>query len=457
VQSSYDAQSAIRHLGLIGDPFAVPDDGSADSAGLKLAVRAASLKLLAAIEDSVSDPAHTPIIIEKNSQLPAYYPVAALAGALANLSASESVEGVIPAYVPLDMMRMGRVRAVLNVFAERIANGTPDVLIGNLAREALSEPDDSLAEWTMLDETGFDREAALAEIEADAAAFAVRIFGAPLESREGADDFEALMRVSTTRQQRLDADPAGDSTLAESEDATDDPLGEVFTIPLGEIDEDALTEGQPDGSTDALLAEYIAAYAKANLSPVVARGIRAYRAQGCASMAEELKVSKAPTKTLLALLKFASGTYRAGVVIYDRLEMWENVPEDLRASIVETMVALRENLRDSAVLVLMLQAGKAPELESSFESARHITWDFAELDDVYPSDAVFDADIALGWVSAAALGGEIPAWAEEVVSAVPEGTLMGAACAAVSTAVQAAASAGTVPTAAAVVDALARD
>jgi hypothetical protein len=412
--------------------------------GLKLTVLAAAHQLLAAIEDSAAGSVHRPIVVEKPSQLPGYFPVAALATTLKALS-SDGSDGVLSAYVPIDMMRIGRVRAVLNVFSERIANGKPELLLGRWTREALLEPDVSLAEWTMLEEAGFEVDAALGLIEDDAAAFAARVFGPAVESRDGAEDLETLMRVSTTRRERLESNPDSDELLSQAEEATDDPLGEAFTTPLGDAGDRALSDGTPEDSTDPLLAEYVIACTRANLSPVVARGIRAYRAQGRASMAEEMKVSKAPTKTLAALLRFAEGAHRAGVVLFDRLEMWENVPEDLRSSIVESIEALQAHLCEQMVVVLMLVRGTAPELETAFADARRVVWEFKELESVRAMDAVFDPDIALSWIAAASLDTHLPRWARDLVSAVPARTGMAEACGALSGALERALDLGSEP------------
>lgn len=447
-------KTGFQRLGLVGNPFEEPSDGSADSVGLKLCVLAAAHQLLAAIEDSVSGTVRHPIVVEKPSELPGYFSVAALATTLRAFSSNGS-GGVVSAYVPIDMMRIGRVRAVLNVFAERIANGSPELLIGRWTREALLEPDVSLAEWTMLEETGFQVEIALDLIEDDAAGFAARVFGPAVESRDGAEDLETLMRVSTTRRERLESNPALDEPLSQAEEATDDPLGDAFTTPLGDADDRALPEGAQEDSTDPLLAEYVIAYTRENLSPVVARGIRAYQAQGCASMAEEMKVSKAPTKTLAALLRFAEGAYRAGVVLFDRLEMWENVPEDLRSSIVESIEALQANLCEQMVVVLMLVRGTAPELETAFADARRVVWEFKELESVRAMDAVFDPEIALSWIAAASLDTRPPRWAHDLISAVPANSGMAEACSALSGALKRALGSGSDPNPADVVSSFA--
>jgi hypothetical protein len=427
MQDSHGAVGRMDSLGLIANPFELADDGSADSVGIRLTIRSATLRLLTAMERSLTDPDHPPIVVEKTDQVPGYFPVAALGGVMTDLVTESMVGGVIPAYIPLDMMRIGRVRAALNVIAERVANTSPDALIAQWALKSLVEPDVELAEWLELTVHGFDEPALRASLESDPIAFVARVFGAPVESREGADDLEALMRVSTTRRDMLAANPDDDGSADCVEDSADDPLAEVFVTPLGEMDETALEESDKQAIADALFGDYVIAYVREHVSSVVARGVGAYRAQGCASMAEELKVSKAPTKTLQALFRFAQVSMRSGALIYDRLEMWDSVPDDLRDSIVSTLSRLSAELRGLAVLVLIVVPGKAPELEEAFSTATHILWDFAELDAMRPEDVVFDEAVAGMWLTSASLSGETPEWVPSLMEAIPAGTLLSAA------------------------------
>jgi len=441
MDSNAAAPAGMRSLGLVADPFLVEDDGSANSAGIRLAVRSAQLRLLSALDAAASDETHRPLVVEKPSQLPAYYPISALAGVLKALADDDPVSGLLTAYLPLDMMRVGRVRSALNVIAERVGGVKPDISIALWSRQSFVEPDTALPEWKSLAQEGVDMTALIAEIDGDPAGFSARVFGELVESREGAEDFETLMRVSTSRQNRLEKDLEAESDDAvEFTPSAEDPLAEVLVTPLGEVDTDALTEGSD--SRVAAVGDYVIAYTKEHLSPVVARGIKAYRAQGFASMAEELKITKAPTKTLVALLRFVRPLYRSGALIYDRLEMWENVPADLRGKIVASLTELRWALKDYAPLVLILVPGAAPELEEAFSAARRIDWSFSELEQVREADAQFDAEVARGWLKSATVDGSVPAWADRLLAAVPAGTLLDSACAALSWSLARAADAG---------------
>lgn len=435
--------AGVNGLGLIADPFQLDEDDSGDSAGVQLAMVSAGYRLLKAVRSAQADGDLRPIVVRRSPDVAMEFGVTALATVMSELVEGSVVEHSLPIYVPLDMMRIGRVRALLNVAAERIAGRVPDLVIAEWSRRVLMDPDTSIPEWDALVAAGFDAATVIEEIDEDPAAFSARVFGERVASRDGSGDYEMLMRVSTSRQDKLDPDPDTDAAdLAPSEeDNADDVLAEVFTTPLGEIDDQALPEGPGDGLPALLLGDFIIAHTKKHLSPVIARGIGAYRAQGLASMSEELKISKAPTKSLLALFEFAKGVFDLGVVIYDRLEMWENVPADLRSKIVATLTELRWNLKDDAVLVLIMTPGTAPELEEGFAASRVVEWEFDELVRVAEYDAPYDADVVRHWLESASID-KTPDWADEALSAIPEGTSLAAACRSLSVAIQAAVASG---------------
>ncbi len=408
------------------------------------------MRLLGVMDAAVDDPERRPIFVEKASEIPTYYPVTALAGLFSAVAADDPVPGIIQAYVPLDMMRMGRVRAALGIIAERVAGTEADLTLAAWARKALTEPDADLAEWIVLG--GTDVADLVAEIDADPKAFSARVFGEYVDARPGAEDTEILMRIGTARTRLLETDPTeGDAEQAVADnvddEATDDPMADAFVTPLD--GSDALTEGESeDGpSADELLFDYVVAYTKTHLSPVVARGIRAYRSQGSLSMAQEFKVTKAPTKTLAALFRFAETRARIGVLTYDGFAMWENVPADLRMKIVSTLLQLRWALKSEAVIVLIGAKGQAPEIEEAFSSAVRVSWRFEELPAVENEGAPFDAQIVRGWAESSSTSAGVPTWLDALIAAVPEDASMDDACAALGRVVAEAAEVGVEPSA----------
>ena len=459
------ATSGYRSLGLLANPFVPRDDDSSDPIGVRLTIRAASLRLLSVVEFAAADPDRRPIVVETSMEVPPYYGIAASVDTFAAMAAGNPVAGLLQAYVPLDMMRIGRVRAPLGIIAERVSGPGVDLTIAAWSRIALSEPDTELPEWPAIADIGVD--GLIGEVDADPASFTARVFGELARTREGADDTEALMRIATARTGRLEADPSADeSDVAPSsasmvagapEDPTDDPMAEAFVTPLGET-----AETEPDAEVapltpEELVAAYIIAYTKEHLSPVVARGLRAYVAQGTDSMAQELKVTKAPTKTLAALLRFAETRARLGVLMYDNFSIWGSVPAELRLKIIATLSQMRWTLKEHAVVVLFLTPGSAPEVEEAFAAAHHVIWDFEELWNVTNDACAFDESAARVWLKSAALDAEAPAWADALLGAVAQGTEIEPACAALATAIDEAAETGEVPDPAVVIRLLAAD
>lgn len=430
METTDEVANDIRRLGLIADPFDASGDGSMDPLGVKLSKRNASHALHAAMYRSMRDSDGRPIIAERSSDIPDSYPVAALANVFGGLS-NGLLGDVLQVYVPLDMMRIGRVRAVLQVLAERIAGASADKTIAAWATQVLAKPDAELPEWIALAETA-DIDALRARIEADPLGFVAEVFGPPVESRDGAEDLEVLMRVSHARQDRLDSDPADDSADDSADEVdSDDPMGEAFVTPLGVVDDHVL-EAAPEQDADAI-AEYLIAEAR-KLSPVLARGLAAYRAQGTNSMAEELKVSKAPSKTLVALMTFARARYEAAFVVFDRFDLFEIAPDDLKTDISTALFQMRWALKDLATIVLLLQPGIAPQVEEPFGTAVRVSWRFDELGAFFDRETPFVADVALGWLKSAAIV-DTPDWAAELVASVPAGVTAEVGLAALETAI----------------------
>lgn len=456
-----ECRADLSALGLIANPFVPPSDGSTDTLGVRLAINAASLRLLSAFEASVLDEDRKPIVVEKSPQIPDYYPISAMARVFGAVASGDPVPGILQAYVPLDMMRLGRVRAPLAVVAERISGPGVGLTIAAWSRIALAQADAGLPEFEPI-EANVD--ALIAEIDADPIAFTTRIFGAVVNRREGAEDTEVMMRIAHSRTARLDTDPDADdmSAMAEPalliEDPTDDPMAAAFvTSVVDATPASAIEDGGPTdeetaaGAARKAVEEYILTYTTEHLSPVVTRGLRAFSAQGTDSMAQELKVTKAPSKTLVALLKFAESRLRLGVLLYDNFAIWPSVPTELRHKIVATFSQLRWSLKDVGVLVFMVTPGDAPEVEEAFSSGRHISWDFEELFRVADEGCAFDREGAARWLVSAMTSGEMPEWGEALLAAVPENAELVSACAALGDAIESAATAGALPDPAAVV------
>ncbi|MEI8081413.1 MAG: hypothetical protein WCI74_06155 [Actinomycetes bacterium] len=191
-----------------------------------------------------------------------------------------------------------------------------------------------------------------------------------------------------------DASPEIDSTLGDA------PGTEVVLF------EEA--QAREDDDANQAIADYIIEYAKVHLSPVVSRAIRVYRERGMQSLAIEFTITKAPRKTLAAVLKFARARFDKIALFYDGFDGWISVPDETRKQVVATLADLRWALESDAVLVLMLEQGEVSELEEQFSGGNHLRWDFPGVVAIQESPDGLDADMVDRWFVSAALPGATP-------------------------------------------------
>jgi hypothetical protein len=275
-------------------------------------------------------------------------------------------------------------------------------------------------------------EALLERLEAQPEETISRYFGEFDTERAGSVDLEQLMRVSGARQGRLEQEADEDSATDET-DATD-PMADFYMHPMYEPEaEHAALEGEPadeQGKPDPLVAEglpraddlveYVLAYTRGHLSPVVARGLQAYRVQGASAMAQELKVTKAPKKTIAALARLASYRYRKTVLLYDRFDNWNDMPDDNKPAIIGSMTELRFVLATQGVIALLVVQDQAPELAEQFGGATRIVQDFGTLPAMEQRPPALSVDVVREWVAAASVDQGSPAIPDAVLSTLLE-------------------------------------
>ncbi|MEI8082686.1 MAG: hypothetical protein WCI74_12660 [Actinomycetes bacterium] len=379
-----------KPLGLVANPFAMSESAT-DFTPIDLEISSQANPLLATI-DQVADDAQTkPIVVIKNPELPAFFPNRAISHVERSLATDNGLD-VLHVYVMLFMMRMGRVRATLRIVAERIAFRSFDVTLGMYAEKVLSEPDEDLIAFQVLGAEGL--ESFKVRFEADRTQALADVFGIPKGERRPELAEVADMRLTGLEPdvQEDDAEPELDATIGDA------PGTEV-------IISDELT---PEEDADRAILDYFVEYTKVHLSPVVARGIRVYHDCGLAALATELTVTKAPRKTLAALVKFARVRYRKMVLIYDGFESWARVPGDLRSQIAGTLAEMRWMLQDDACIVMMLERDGVPELEEQFGGGVRLEWDFPSLVALEESPDVIDVDMLDRWIAAAGVAGQTP-------------------------------------------------
>ncbi len=382
-------------LGLIANPFVVGDDD--DDPAVMSEIAAAGNLLLGAILERSREEAPKPLVVLKGD-VPSSYPLQAMGSAERSLARDDSLN-VLYAYVQLFTMRAGSTRATLNILAERLVFRDFDRLLVSYIESILAEPDTSLPSWGV---AGPERLASFAErFESDPLPSVRTVFGEEVLERH-----QELSQVADLRHVDLPSE-AEELDTAEEIDAS---VGDTPGTPM------LLAEAvEIHSEDDRAIFDYFVEYTAVHLSPVIARGLRVHRDRGLAAFAEELKVTKAPRKTMTALLSLAALRYRKAVVIYDGFDAWLEIPSDLRSRVVGALSDLRWKTAGSAFPIFVLMPGEAPELEETFGASGTISWEFPGLIPMQEQQDVFLPDVVSGWLAAAALADASPLTLESAV------------------------------------------
>lgn len=394
---------AYRKLGLIGNPFKLASREPAMGAIGELDANAALLRTFVAVDAQADADRAKPIWIDKSQRISNFFHISICVDLLGKMTTNGAF-AVLPVQVPLESMRMGRVRAILSAVADLVTGPAflPTLTAFTLA--TLNDPDTSLPEYAALG----DIEARRAEFAANARAAVEKYFGEYDTEREGGESMDATLEIGEARENSLDPDP---------EEAETDDEGNVVvqTRPVPVPDE--RTEPK-----QGAVADYVIAYARAHVSPVVARSIHGYVTNGSVSATQELRVTKAPRKTLRALATFAGYRFRSVLILIDGLDQWPGVPEDLRYAIASTLSDLRLALSGRAILGLMASRGTAVELEEQFADAVVVCWDVPH-PPAAPADGSLPLDFVRSWIESASLGSgadaSIASAAEDVLGRIP--------------------------------------
>jgi len=372
-------------LGLIANPFVVPSDAD-DEATVASEIAAAGNQLLKAVHERSLEEAPRPLVVFKG-EVPAQYPLQALSVAEHSFATDEAL-GILHAYIPLFSMRIGAVRSTLTVVAERLAFRDFESTLIAYVESILRSPDESLDAYRALGPGILDAfEAHFAQSGPEA----VRsVFGA------GALELHPeLAEVADLRHADLAEDVSDES---DSSDEIDASLGDAPATAIL-----AAQAQQRADETSARLFDYFAAYTAEHVSPVIARALRVYRDRGLVAFAAELRVTKAPRKTLSAILKFARIRFRTAALIYDGFDSWLEVPDDTRSALVGSLSEMRWKTAGLAFPVFVLTPGEAPEIEETFGASGVIRWDFRGLFALQEEPGVILPEVIDGWLDAASV------------------------------------------------------
>jgi len=394
-----------RNLGLVGNPFRPRLERGDEHLEIETEALAEGHKLLSTIFEAAAAERKRTVWIEKSAKAANTYSVRAQSLAEQTLIRDDDLN-ILPCYLQLFMMHVGRIRATLGVVAERIATRSFDRTLAELVRTVTKEPDIGLAEWGALGPGEWDE--FLAAFDSDALNAVAEHFGEcvlerAIITRPGAD----------VREVSLDAEP---EEVADSEEE-DEFTAKMPPANLDTVTFDAcgnMVAAEPDtGEVPAAglsaVAEYVIAWAGTHLSPVVARGLRAYAARGFGQMSSELKITKAPRKTLAALIKLARMRFDSIVIMYDGFDNWPMVPTELKAQIVTALTEIRLMFGEDGVIVILSGTDQTPDLEEQFSgSARRVVWEFEGLRIYKSANNTVTPDLVQHWLDLAVLPGAEP-------------------------------------------------
>lgn len=403
-------QAGFPALGYVANPFLVPT-----KAGIApwetLIVGSSVNRLMRALHRAVGSEKPRPIWVAIKKDIPSFYVLRASNAFLAQSARPGSID-VLALGIPLETMRWGRTRGTLTELAETVAAVGFDRTLGAWALKALTEPDETLDEWAVLDSD--EVTTIVAGLESDVEMTVTEYFGVVVYTRS--DD--KATDIALHKEHLRDRDQETDPDREDEDEAADEHVEALTVEDDGQVlidDDDAdqvegseADEEAPEGPRWHPVVDYVVAYTRAHLSPVVARAIKSYVTDGTGFVAQELKVTKAPRKTIRAITEFADARWERVVVLFNRFDPWPMMDDEGRSVAVAGLSELRWALAEHAIMALILEEGIAPELEEQFAAAERVDWDFPGIERISQGDMTLDRGVIQEWLDAAALEGTSP-------------------------------------------------
>ena len=385
---SFDSTNQLSRyapLGLIANPFLGIDVSPTLAEACE--VTSESNGLLQAIVRAASQDAPKPIWVTKDNLIPNSFALAAESRVEQTMASDESAD-LLHAYIPLFGMRSGAARSAVNLLSERLVFRDLEHTLVMYLERLLAEPDAGLASYQVVGPEAL--EAFGVAFAKDARAAVQTVFGAPENERQ-AD----IGEMADFRQTQFEGD---EETPTDDAAEIDETVGDAPGTHLVDRNDEVI-----DGYNPADIADYIIDYTRERFSPVIGRALRVYRDRGAIATAAEFNITKAPRKTLAAVVKFARVRYRKVVIMWDGFDNWLNIDADLRSKIVGMLSELRWTLANDAVLVFLVGEGTAPELEESFSSGDSLRWDFAGFSELVEEPDALKPKLVDSWLAHAAV------------------------------------------------------
>jgi hypothetical protein len=395
-----DAAVDYANLGYVANPFPPIDLSSTDPLWKRLVLRAASNGLLSAVLRASSSEHSRPFIVNLTKDVPDYYHRAAQNDFL-NRTAHDRSLSMMTLNVPLEMMRLGRIRGTLAELAELVAAVDLPVTVGAYLVDTLKAPDADAGDAQ--DEAADELQEAVAAFADDPAAAMRRFFGsiespAPAGPTLAEDD---AMHEVYVRQVGLEVNPDEEREAVDGEEGHDAEALAASSEPTIAAEAPA----EPAVHPDAAVRERLLAHVRAELSPVIARALEAYGAWGESIVPQELKVTKAPRKTLAAILRLMSHRWKHVVVLFDRMDAWMMMEQETKMEVLAAFTELRWIIGEHGVMGVAVVKGKMIELEEHFAAGEQVDWSMPELPALYAKDFTYDAQLVQRWLDAASVTG----------------------------------------------------
>jgi hypothetical protein len=379
-------------LGFVANPFASPKgSGGDDPYWMRLVTRAASNRLLAATLRARRR--SCPVLVTMADEVPEYYYRVSQNDFLAR-TASDADLGIVALNTPLEMMRLGRIRGTLAEVAEMVVAVDFPATVGAWFASALTAPGPDLPERALLAEEKLDD--AAAAFAADASGAVRRYLGLPSDTLTDAE-VDTVVHEAYLRQVGLQVD------LDKVQEGSDQPGADMASMMASPSAE--LPEGEVERDADTDMREYLLALVRTRLSAVIARALAGYASYGESLAAQEMKVTKAPRKTLAALLKMMSSRWETVAIMYDGFESWSRLDQPTKVNVLSSLMELRWIIGESGVMVVGVVSGRTPEIEEQFAAGEHVDWTMPELVPMYGGDVVLDPVRVQDWLDAASTEG----------------------------------------------------
>lgn len=391
-----------RGLGLYTNPLIVPEDQHVhDSPGARVSIHSASTRMLVALMSAAEQERPRPLWLYRNPRIPTYYGTAATTEMLRILMSHDEELRILPVQIGLEMLRESRIRGTLGVIAELVMDKGFGPTLAEWSARAFDDPDTDLPEWVLAGE--YDAKQLSAAARENPVDFVNQVFGSIIWERTKGDDADSLIRFAGMREANLPANPEESDNSEELQE--DDALADVLVTPSEETEE-VLSAGDPESVKNAAIREYVIAFTAKHLSPVVARGIAAFVAQGTFAAAQEIKMTKAPKKTLGALLQFASMYWRSVALIFTRFDPWGMLEQDLRQEFVGAFAQLRLVVGEHhGIIAFAADPAGVPEIAETFPGGETVSLDYPELEAVQEYNAPLDMGIVSEWLRSASIDG----------------------------------------------------